>query len=102
MSQTSQGFRDKIKQLQDEITKLEANLSTEGWSTQAKILMVVAAITPVIIFLALYFGSPGFVTSKDKGKKVETSFTKVCMWTSIFTIIIWACLYGYTYTSLYA
>lgn len=97
----SEIFREKINQLQKEINKLEANLVACSGTTQCKILMIVAGITPIIIFLTLYLASPGFVTNIVK-KKTVLSIWKVSMWTSIITLVIWLMLYGYTYTSMYA
>jgi hypothetical protein len=100
---SSSKFRDKIADLQREITKLEAKVNASDANPQTKILMIVAGVMPVIIFLALYYGSPGFVTSKhEKTKKTTTSLWKVGMWTSIFTLVVWLALYGYTYTSMYS
>lgn len=100
---SSSKFRDKIADLQREITKLGAKVNASDANPQAKILMIIAGIIPVIIFLGLYLASPGFVTSKnEKTKKVTTSWWKLGMWSSIFTLILWAILYGYTYTSMYS
>lgn len=84
-------FKEKIKQLQEELSKTEASLQSDtsfSWS------MIIAAVLPIVLFVALYFISPSFVKNKEGGKEVRST-GKVFAWTALVTIIIWACLYCY-------
>lgn len=85
-------FKEKIKQLQAELAKTEASLQSD---TSMPMTWIIAAVIPVILFVALYFISPSFVKNKDSGKEVRST-GKVFAWTAIVTIVAWACIYGYT------
>ena len=89
-------FREKVQQLQAELEKAKAALSSE---TCTPLTTIIAVVTPVVIFLALFFVTPSFVTVDDEGKPVR-NIKKVFMWTVGLTLVVWAGLYGYTrYTS---
>lgn len=93
---STSSYRDKVNRLEQEINQISTSLlSPTSFSTST----IVAVVAPAIIFIALYYVSPKFVTEEDDGKQ-ETSTKKVILWTAILTAVTWVCIYGYnTYNS---
>jgi len=84
-------FRDKVKQLEQELAKAQTSIATSSCISGTIILAVAA---PIVSFLALYLIKPWFVD--EDGGKSERSLKKVIMWTVVLTLITWGCIYGYS------
>lgn len=85
-------FRDKVQQLEQELARCNKTIESSGGLSNIAIGSIVA---PIVIFLALYFLSPGFVKVKT-GKKDVRSFKKVVVWTILISTIAWGSIYGYS------
>lgn len=89
---SSSDFRDKVRQLEAELTKAQNSINSESCISGTTILVTVS---PIVIALALYLIRPWFVEEKD-GDKSERSLKKTVMWTVILTLVTWGCIYGYS------
>lgn len=85
-------FRDKVQQLEQELAKCNKTIESCGGLSNVAIGSIAA---PIVIFLALYFLSPGFVKVKN-GKKDVRSFKKVIIWSFLISTVAWASIYGYS------
>lgn len=90
-------FREKIKQLQQELSKCEKTLDSEGGISM---MTICAAVIPVLLFIVFYFLQPSFVQEKESGKPVR-SLKKIFIWTAALTIVVWIGMYIFTQTSMY-
>ena len=87
----SSGFRDKVAQLTAELDAAKKTLASENCTPT---IVIIGAVVPIVVFLGLYFGSPGFVMVEEEGKEVR-SLKKVFMWLVIITLTVWGGLFGY-------
>lgn len=63
--------------------------------------LVIGALVPIVLFLALYFMQPSFVQTKDDDGFARSN-KKVVMWTIGATLLIWAGMYLFTYCQGYS
>jgi hypothetical protein len=92
----SSNFENKIKELQRQIDAVSGGPTTSTPGTCFPTLTVIAVAIPIAVFLGLYFINPKLVQVKDGIKQVRSN-TKVFLWTVVFTLILWAALYTYSY-----
>lgn len=85
-------YRSKVKQLENELAKVKFTPENE---TCVSNIWLVGAGAPVVIFLIIYFLNPSFVNSKNEKGQEEQSITKVIIWTTVFSLLVWGGLYGY-------
>lgn len=86
-------YDEKIAQLQKKITDLSEK-TTKGKCFSA--MTIVGVIIPILIWLTLYFVQPSFVQTKIGPKYIRNN-KKVLCWTLVLTLLIWACMYAFTY-----
>lgn len=94
-------YKTKVAKLQEQLDGCKSGKGGESMST----MTIVGIVVPFIIAIGLYFASPSWIQSQDeedKNAKPELSYKKLAMWTVIFTLVIWGCMYGFTYTSMYS
>jgi len=87
-------FEEKVEQLQQELDSVSKCINTQDKCLP--ITLIIAALTPVVVALALYFGKFGFVTKKE-GNKVVRSASKIFQYTIILTVVVWIILFGVLY-----
>ena len=87
-------YEEKIDQLQKKITDLSKK--TEKGKCFSTMTICVAVVIPLFVWAILYFAQPSFVQTKD-GIKYTRSNKKVLLWTTVLTLLIWTCIYAYTY-----
>jgi len=63
-------------------------------------MLIAGVITPIVIWILLYFIQPRFVQSKEGAKYVRSN-TKVFYWTLLITVIIWVGMYLWTWCKGY-
>ncbi|BAU80145.1 hypothetical protein A9K97_gp206 [Tokyovirus A1] len=64
------------------------------------LLVAVGAITPLLVWLVLYFIQPRFIqTRKDTGYAQDN--WKLLKWTAVFTIGIWLIFWAFTFCKDY-
>ena len=85
------------KQLQDKISELSHLVKTAKGKLDEKekcipIMLIVGAIVPIVVWLALYFIQPAFVKVQEGSKQVRSN-TKVFYWTVIITVVAWVAMY---------
>ena len=97
-SPDSNKFQRAVAELQEQLDK--CNVSVNKKDNCFSSLVVIGVITPIILFLMLYFVQPGFVTSEQGGKRVRDK-KKVFFWTIGVTLLVWASLYFYAYYNNY-
>lgn len=64
-------------------------------------LLIIAVIAPFIIWAMFYFTKPSFVQKKNADGSYQRDNKKVFMWTFIIALVVWACLYLWTYCQGY-
>jgi len=64
-------------------------------------LLIVAVVTPFIIWALFYFIKPSFVQKKNSDGSYQKDNKKVFIWGFVVTLVIWACLYLWTYCQGY-
>src|SRR5438105_59893 len=79
-------FRQKVDELQEQINKASASVST---GKCVPILLIVGIAVPFVIALLLYLLQPWFAQRKEGTKKIRSG-TKIFWYTVLFTLIIWA------------
>jgi predicted secreted protein len=95
-------FKNKVAKLQGE---LDACKAAKGGESSMSTMTMVGIAIPFIIAIGLYLASPSWIHSQDEDDKnapAAFSWAKLLMYTGIFTLIIWGCMYGFTYTSMYS
>jgi len=55
--------------------------------------VIAAILTPIIIYILLYFIQPSFVESEDDSGSVEKDNRKVILWTIGVSVVVWICIY---------
>lgn len=96
-TETNAKLRQRISDLQGRLNDTQEKCDPKS-KFPSIAMMITAAVIPVVIFLALYFGKPGFVQSLDeKTGKFVVSNTKIALYTTGITLVCWAVLYVYTY-----
>ncbi len=90
----SLSFEEKVAQLQKELDNVTQELDSQDKCLP--ISVIAAVIAPFAIALILYFVNPKF-TQKKSGNKYVRSGGKIFQYTIIFTVIIWAVLFGIVY-----
>lgn len=91
---TPNAFRERVKQLEGEMQKLQETLNSDGSSSSLSVTMMISCAVPIVVFLGLYSFSPSIVMEEDNGKPVRST-KKVLMWSTLITILIWGGIYGY-------
>ena len=92
---TTREYRDKVARLKRELDLLEQS-SGDAPEKCIPTMYIAAGIAPVLVFLILWFLSPGFVQKKE-GEKYSRSTSKVFMWTLLSTAMLWIGMYVFTY-----
>lgn len=64
-------------------------------------LLIVAVIVPFVIWALFYFIKPSFVQKKNPNGSYERDNKKVFMWGFVVTLVVWVCLYLWTYCQGY-
>lgn len=77
-------FKETLDRIDKEITTQNSCIST---------LTIIAIAAPFVVWILLYLVKPSFV----KNELDEKSTKKMITWTIIFTVVIWAVLFGYSY-----
>jgi len=90
-------YEKKMTDLQAQIDKVSKKAS--GSSSSNMILIAIGIAVPIVIGGILFFVQPKFVQSQSQGGKYVRSNTKVILWTTVMTLLIWAAIYGYIYFS---
>lgn len=99
--------RSRTAALGEEIDRMEG-FSIDPSSTLTSVfgtncfplLVAVGAVTPLLVWLVLYFIQPRFIqTRKDVGY-VQDNW-KLLKWTAIITILIWIVFYLFTFCKDY-
>jgi len=98
MSLSSTDFHEKVEQLQEELSKAQTSLTAEKKCIPVN--MIAAGATPFLICTVLFFLSPKFVKVRD-GDKYNRSMKKVLTWTILLSILVWVCIYLFTYYKSY-
>lgn len=60
-------------------------------------MLVVGVSAPVVIWLAFYFIKPSFVQKQEADGTYSRDNKKVLLYTFIVSLVIWACLYLWSY-----
>lgn len=89
------------QKLARQIEELESSLEKERKGITSKescfpTMLILGILTPIIIWVILYFVSPKFVQDKEGNRQVRSN-TKVFYWTVIFTLLIWIGMYLWTW-----
>lgn len=86
-------YRDKIAALEREINDCTGgSYSTIGWGCLPT-SVIIGIVSPFVIWILLYFISPGFVKKQDNNGDVVRDTKKVFIWSIILTLILWVLLY---------
>ncbi len=91
---SSLSFEEKVSQLQHELDSVTKDLNTQDKCLP--ISLIIAGVTPIVLALGLYFLQPGFVQKKE-GNKYVRSGGKIFQYTIIFTVVVWAIIFGIVY-----
>ena len=91
-------YSDKIARLEKSIGELTDNIVSKEKCMPT--MVIVAIVSPLIIFLSLFFFSPSFVQRKDNTKYTRNN-KKVFFYTLGFSLAIWGLIYLYTLCSGY-
>lgn len=92
-----------IKQRIDSLNGLAADVLSGG-STKEKCfptLLAVGIAAPIVVWLAFYFVKPSFVQKQEADGTYVRDNRKVVMYTFIVSLVVWACLYLWTYCKGY-
>lgn len=91
---TPNAFRDRVKQLENEVQQLLNSSNGTGSESSMSTIMMISCAVPVVIFLGFYSFSPSIVMEEEDGKLVRST-KKLVLWTTLITAIIWGSIYGY-------
>jgi amino acid transporter len=93
---TPNAYRDKVKQLESELQQAMSTVNTHNSESCLSMTMIIGCAVPIIVFLGFYVASPSIVTEENEETgKPERSLKKVLLWTTLITLIMWSCIYGY-------
>ena len=87
-------FRDRVKQLEGEMHRLQKTLNNDGSESSLSFTTMISCAVPVLVLLGLYSFSPSIVMEDDNGKQVRST-KKLLMWSTVITIVILGGIYGY-------
>jgi len=96
---SNERFQKAIADLQGQLDACQAKVSLQDNCVSA--LIVIGVVTPIVLFLLLYFIQPRFVTSKQGDQEVRDKM-KLFLWTVGVTLVVWIALYLYAYFNNYA
>lgn len=87
----------------DQLTKMTKSTSEniKGKEKCFPTLLIVGIITPIIIWMLFYFIRPSFVQKKNTDGTYTRDNKKVLLWTFIISVVVWVCLYLWTYCKGY-
>lgn len=99
----NRGSDDFFKQRTEDLTNLVNSQSSHIESKEKcfPTLLAVGAVVPFVVWAAFYFIKPSFVQQKNSDGTFSRNNKKVLMWTFIVTLVLWACLYLWTYCKGY-
>ena len=90
-------FAESLKNLQDRLGELNAEGRVQCFPTA----LVCAIITPIVIWLILYFTQPYFVRKYDRNGASLQDNSKVLIWTAVITVVLYAIAWGVAWFSGY-
>jgi hypothetical protein len=90
--QYSESLSSKLNQTSSSIAGKEKCFPT---------LLAVGIVIPFVIWVLFYLIKPSFVQKKAENGTYQRDMKKVFLWTFIITLILWVCLYLWTYCDGY-
>lgn len=88
-----------MSEYSERVRDLQSRLEGLTGVTQAKCfptILVATILTPIIVWLVLYFLQPWFVRKKE-GSGTTKDNSKVLVWTVIITAVIAAIVFGFSW-----
>jgi|688.fasta_scaffold26078_2 heme/copper-type cytochrome/quinol oxidase subunit 2 len=79
----------------------DTKASVDGKEKCFPTLLAVGIVIPIVIWILFYFIKPSFVQKKTDSGTYQRDMKKVFLWTFIITLILWVCLYLWTYCDGY-
>jgi hypothetical protein len=85
-------YRDKVQKLTLELKNAQDVMASESYMSTS---MIIAAITPIVVFLALYFIDFKYLQKEEGGVSVR-DVKKIFLVTALISALVWGGIYGYT------
>jgi len=92
-------FAKRTKSLIDVVNSTKKNIDSKEKCFPT--LLIVGIVAPFIVWALFYFIKPSFVQKKAADGTYQRDSRKLFMWTFIVTLVLWACLYLWTYCKGY-
>jgi len=94
----SSKFKERVSELSEKLKNATQKLSDKEKCIPT--MLIAAVIVPILVWILLYFLKPKFVQKQEGGKFVRDG-TKVFYWTVLATVVVWICMYLFTYCQGY-
>lgn len=88
----------RSEQLRSLVDQTGQNISTKKCFPT---LLAVGIVIPFVIWVLFYLIKPSFVQKKSEDGTYQRDTKKVFLWTFIVTLVLWVCLYLWTYCEGY-
>ena len=92
-------FEKRVAELQNSIDNANSGVSKKERCIPT--MVIAGVIVPFLVIPMLYFLKPSFV-QKQEGDKYIRNNTKVFCWGTVFTVLIWVCMYLFSYCRGYS
>ena len=83
---------EKIAKLQENINQMKLSSQRGNCGSCTPTLLVIAILTPFLLWILLYMTQPAFVQKQEGYRKVRDKY-KIFVWTLFITIIVWIILF---------